>query len=151
MDLISTQASRVVAKALDGHAKRHTAIASNIANAETPGYKSMHVAFEGTLKEAIEAENNPGGISRFLPPGSLKTSHGFHINPHPSAGQTGHGASNGALIERSQFLYRYDKNGVDIENQMAQMAKNAERYTALSRIEGKSFNLLRDVIKGGGL
>lgn len=147
MDLIDTQTARVVAKALDGVSKRHTAIASNIANSETPGYRRMEVPFEDSLRQAIESENNGGSAGRFLPPGSLKTSNTKHINPHPVASSTGDVHAN---IERSRFMYRYDKNGVDIEQEMAQLAKNTERYNALSRMESKQFNGLRSVIKGGG-
>lgn len=148
MDLIDNQTSRVLAKALDGISKRHTSIASNIANAETPGYRSITVSFEENLKQAINAENNGGQGPRFLPPGSLKTTSDKHVNPHPIASST---AASQAMIERSEFMYRFDKNGVDIEKSMADLAKNAGRYTALSRLEGKSFNALRTIIKGGGV
>jgi flagellar basal-body rod protein FlgB len=147
MDLIDSQTTKVVAKALDGVSKRHTAIASNIANSETPGYKSIQVEFEGNLKQAIEIENNGGKTSKFLPEGSLKETNSKHFNPNPVATST---ASSQAHVERSKFLYRYDKNGVDIEKSMAELAKNSGRYSALARLEGKMFNSLRSVIRGGG-
>lgn len=147
MDFIDTQTTRVVAKALDGLSKRHEALASNIANAETPGYKNIHVQFEENLREAIQAENDPNRYGRYLPPGSLKTSNPKHYNPRPVPTSTDDAR---AFIERSQFLYRYDQNGVDIEHSMAQLAKNTERYMALSRLEGKMFQGLHNIIRGGG-
>ncbi len=148
MDLIDTQTIRVVAKALDGTSKRHTAIVSNIANAETADYKGIHVLFEDNLKQAIEAENTGGNMPRFLPKGSLKTTNEKHINPKPYATSVD---DSKALIEKSEFVYRYDKNGVDIEKEMAELARNTQRFMALSRLEAKSFNTLRTVIKGGGI
>jgi flagellar basal-body rod protein FlgB len=147
MDLIDSQSTRVVAKALDGVSKRHEALVSNIANAETPGYQNMEVSFEENLKEAIEAENDPQKYAKFLPKGSLKTSDPRHVNPHPVPDST---ASARAFIERSQFMYRYDQNGVDIEKSMSDLARNTERYMALSKLEGRMFNSLKSVINGGG-
>ncbi len=146
MDLTDTQVSRVLAKALDGVSARNLAIASNIANAETPGYQSVTVSFEDNLKQAIEADNNPGQNSPFLPPGTLKTDDPKDINTNPLPSSI---AASHAAIERSQFFYRHDQNGVDIENEMAQLAKNTERYLALSKLENKNFSLLDSVIKGG--
>lgn len=148
MDLIDSQTTRVIAKALDGLSKRHTAIASNIANAETPGYRAIRVSFENNLEEAIAAENSTDPASKHLPKGSLKTTNPAHHNPKPNPTST---ADAKAMIERSEFEYRYDKNGVDIEHEMAQLAKNTQRYQALSRMEGNSFSALRNVIKGGGM
>lgn len=148
MDLIDSQTSRVIAKALDGTSKRHQAIASNIANAETAGYKNIHVAFEDSLKQAIESENNNGLPSPRLHPNSLKTTDNRHFNPRPLASSV---STSNTLIEQSEFIYRYDKNGVDIEKQMADLARNTQRYMALSRMESKSFNSLRNIIKGGGM
>lgn len=42
----------VVEYALDGLSLRHAAIASNIANASTPGYRPQKVSFEDLLAEA---------------------------------------------------------------------------------------------------
>jgi flagellar basal-body rod protein FlgB len=145
--LIDSQTIRVVAKALDGTSKRHTAIASNIANAETTGYKGIHVLFEENLKQAIQAENNPDKQSRFLPQGSLKTTSEKHHNPKPLPTSVGEAK---AVVDQSEISYGHDQNGVDVEREMAELARNTQRYMALSRLEGKNFNMLRTVIKGGG-
>lgn len=149
MNLIDTQTSRVIAKALDGVSKRHSAIVSNVANAETVGYRSIEVSFEENLKQAIQAESNQqqGKTSRYLPAGSLQTSNAKHINPRPIASSI---SSASPTVEQSPLIYRYDKNGVDIEKQMAELARNTQRYMALSRMENKAFDSLRNVIKGGG-
>lgn len=51
----------VVEYALDGLALRHTAIAANIANANTPGYRPLQVSFEGQLASVAAQINNGGG------------------------------------------------------------------------------------------
>lgn len=52
MKLISTPSGRLLAKAMDAYALRQKAISSNIANMDTPGYKSQEVSFEDQLRQA---------------------------------------------------------------------------------------------------
>ena len=49
MDPIS---SALLQKALDGLSERYNFTAQNIANANTPNYQPVHVAFEETLRQA---------------------------------------------------------------------------------------------------
>ncbi|SDY80975.1 flagellar basal-body rod protein FlgB [Micromonospora pattaloongensis] len=55
-DDVSSAAMRV---ALDGLAMRQRAIADNIANVETPGYRARKVKFEAALSTAISAGRSP--------------------------------------------------------------------------------------------
>jgi flagellar basal-body rod protein FlgB len=45
--------------ALDGLATRQRAIANNIANVQTPGYRATRVSFEDTLREALLSGDSP--------------------------------------------------------------------------------------------
>ncbi len=146
MDFLTSQTSRVLAKAMDGLYARHTAIASNLANAETPGYQAREVLFEENLKQAIQAENHGQQASRFLPPGSLKVTSQKHYNPNPIPGNLDEAR---AQVERSQFQFRMDNNGVDVESQMAKLTRNSGKYQVLARLESKEFAALRGIIKGG--
>lgn len=145
MDLIDSPTSRILAKAMDGTAMRHTAIASNIANADTPGYKAMAVSFEEDLKRAITQDNSHSSGTSSA--GVLKATNPAHANAKHFFATQG---SSQPEIERSKFLYRYDKNGVDIEKSMADLAKNSGRYAALGRLESKYFNSMRSIIRGSG-
>lgn len=153
MDILSNQTIDVLAKALDGHAMRHKAIASNIANAETPGFKRVDVGFEDTLKQVINEQNRQRWSGNsvqpdFLPPGSLKTTHAGHYNPKPVPTSV---SDLRADVNRAEFFFRQDGNGVDIDTEMAQLAKNSGKYNALARMESQQFRSMRDVIKGGGM
>ncbi|MEV1288094.1 flagellar basal body protein [Micromonospora sp. NPDC049679] len=55
-DDVSSAAMRV---SLDGLAMRQRAIADNIANVETPGYRARKVKFEGALASAVSAGRSP--------------------------------------------------------------------------------------------
>lgn len=49
---MESDSTRMLAAALDGLAARHRAIAANIANQNTPGYKRVVVTFENQLEMA---------------------------------------------------------------------------------------------------
>ncbi|MEV6344518.1 flagellar basal body rod protein FlgB [Actinoplanes sp. NPDC051851] len=59
-DDIATSALRV---AVSGLAARQTAIANNIANVETPGYRARKVKFEEALQGAVARGQSPLGIT----------------------------------------------------------------------------------------
>ncbi len=52
---ISDTTTEVLHRALDGLTRRQQAIASNIANLETPGYLAREVSFEDSLRAAAAA------------------------------------------------------------------------------------------------
>lgn len=61
IDALFSQTNYLAAqKLLDLTAVRHEAIASNLANAETPGYKRLDVApsFESELRQAVAAKDS---------------------------------------------------------------------------------------------
>ncbi len=58
-DDVSSSALRV---ALSGLSARQKAIANNIANIETPGYRAQKVKFEEALNSAVDAGQSPSGV-----------------------------------------------------------------------------------------
>ena len=56
----------VLNKVLDGAALRHQALAANIANVNTPGYRRKDVPFMNELKSAIESRS-PDAINKVTP------------------------------------------------------------------------------------
>lgn len=52
---ISGQVSALVKAALDASSLRHEAIATNIANINTPGFKSLKVSFEDQLQGLVSS------------------------------------------------------------------------------------------------
>lgn len=55
--------------------RRQTLIASNLANLDTPGYRTRDFSFEGALKGALEAQegqNSPGRALALTHPGHLQ-------------------------------------------------------------------------------
>lgn len=46
-------------RAMQGAAMRHSAIAANLANVNTPGYRRQDVDFQGALADAMQRGGNP--------------------------------------------------------------------------------------------
>ncbi len=145
MDLVSSFTNKVVNKALDGSSVRHTAIASNLANVDTPGYQKKRVSFEDQLQTAIDVHHDNNTQS---------ASNGQKLQM--KATQSGH-ISNGVTInnindvtpqmeESENLQYRNDKNSVDVETEMVSLARNTQRYIALNNVQGRLMRSTRSVI-----
>ena len=143
----------VVAKALDGHWQRHSAISGNLANVETPGYKKHTVEFENHLSKAVQrhhgrmsSENGELGMTasndEALP---LFTSQAGHFSPTPSI--NGLDDVEPRLVIDEGISTREDNNGVDVETEMVTLAENTQRYVALQNMAGRLNRGLKSVIR----
>jgi len=122
-------------KTLDAVWTRNEVIAQNIANVDTPGYKKSTVSFEEYLEDALDQD----GFKGF-------TTDSRHI-------QIGGGSVENAKIRISKqyddLSTRQDGNNVDIESEMASLAKNDIRYNTLVQSISASYQRLNSVIKEG--
>lgn len=121
-------------KGLDAAALRHQVINNNIANAETPGFKSSSVEFESMFKKALKS----GGSFE------TKTTRKKHEAFSPSADQI-----EPVVIENSITSMRADENNVDIDYQNAQLAENQLYYNALVEKLNGEYTRLRMAIREG--
>lgn len=126
---------QVMEKALDGSALRQKAIAANIANIDTPGYKSLEVSFAEQLRKAIK---NPGEAIQ------LRATDSRHIQITPSSTKVP------VKVTTEDTQLRNDGNNVDIDREIAKLTSNEVYYDAISRCLNDEFGLLRSVIQGRG-
>lgn len=109
---------------------RHTVLAGNIANLDTPGYQAMDLPvedFQAQLRRAVAERNSPGLVS----PGDL---------PYFSRAR----APNWAAEKRP--LTRHDGNDVSVEEQVSAMVKNQILHNTALAIMGSQFRLLLTAI-----
>jgi flagellar basal-body rod protein FlgB len=65
---VTDAVSQVLASALDGVTLRQRVIADNIANIDTPGFRSSYVDFESVLRSAVDSgEAAPGVLAGAVP------------------------------------------------------------------------------------
>ena len=117
--------------------ERQRAIASNIANADTPGYVARDFQFADALR-AAEGTRAPGGMRQ------QSVSDPRHI-PLPAAG-TGH--SGGALGYALQTQPSLDNNSVDMDRERAAFVDNAVRYEATLRFINGNAKTMLSAIQG---
>ena len=117
--------------------ERQRAIASNIANADTPGYVGRDVNFVATLKEATEASERS---ARSASSRAASTSDPRHI-PLPTV--RFHSDRDSALGYSVQTQPSLDNNTVDLDRERANFVDNAVRYEATLRfLNGQSKTML---------
>lgn len=115
-------------RALDLTWRRNQAIASNVAIAETPGYRAADLTFADELERAFGAgraelaTTNP----RHLDVGGPTTSH---------------------LVADYSGATKPDGNNIDIDLQMGRLAANGGDYTNAARLIRKEFGDLREAIR----
>lgn len=134
------------AKALVLRAERQKVIASNIANADTPGYSGRDINFKEAMSAAV------GGTSLNLhpqPPSSGAPSgmtNSRHIPLPPSTASMGSGQS--SLEYTVQTQPAMDGNSVDMDRERASFADNAVRYEATLRFINGSSKTILSAIQG---
>lgn len=117
--------------------ERQRAIASNIANADTPGYVARDVNFAAAMQEASQASDRS---ARDASSRAASTSNPGHI-PLPTV--RFHSDRDGALGYGVQTQPSLDNNTVDLDRERANFVDNAVRYEATLRfINGQSKTML---------
>jgi flagellar basal-body rod protein FlgB len=111
---------------LDASVMRHTALASNIANAETPGYRRVDLApdFATELRARLAGA---GGTSEPL-------------QIQPRLAQDLHARS-----------IRPDGNSVEVERELLEMNRNGVDYEFLTELVSRNIKQLRLAITGRGI
>ena len=113
---------------------RHEVISNNIANVNTPNFKKSDVVFEEILAREIYGDDgNKMPIVR---------THDRHL-PVPM-----HTPAKPEIREQDYTTMRVDKNNVDIDVEMASMAKNQLYYNALATQAGSYISKLKSVMQG---
>ena len=115
---------------------RHEVIADNLANINTPNFKRSEVVFEEVLAKELYGDDDKGKLQ-------LVRTHDKHL-PFKKFTRAG------ARVERDDTtVMRVDNNNVDIDMEMASLAKNQLWYNAMSRMLGGHISRIKSVMQGG--
>lgn len=123
---------------------RHGVLAGNIANLDTPGYRTRDLSpelFQQRLKDAVESQRSE----------SRSTTYGSQGNYGPLSPED-------TRIERSDFkglrevadsvqgMLRHDENNVGMEKQVNEMVKNQVEHNLAISVMTAQFRLLRAAV-----
>ena len=134
--LTGTSTFNLLSKGLDVSAKRHSVISNNIANVNTPLFKRQIVTFENQMARVFDGTVDIIGRrdnDKHIPIG---TSNYMDVGP--------------TTIKDRIHIMRNDKNNVDIDVEMSDLAKNTMTYKIHSTRLAAMFSQLNDVIQRGG-
>ncbi len=130
----------LLAKAMDYRALRADLIASNIANIDTPGYKSRDIEFETSLKNEENKIYNTQSHKL-----KLAKTDSRHLDPlEDNENKTG------IIFFRDGQDARNDGNTVDLDVETTELAKNKVMYDALTAALKKDSAIFRSVIEASG-
>ena len=126
-------------KALVLRAELQRLIASNIANADTPGYVGRDFNFKEALMQSTREDGS--ALNSTVARLGLDTTHAQHIDlPGISDSQLG---SNSNLAYTLQTQPAVDGNSVDLDHERANFVDNSVRYESTLRfINGQSKTIL---------
>ncbi|MEG6585874.1 flagellar basal body rod protein FlgB [Dendrosporobacter sp. 1207_IL3150] len=131
--LFSSPRASVLEQSLAAASLRHKIISNNIANVNTPNFKKSEVVFESFLQNALN-ENKL----------ALANTNNKHISLKQSLV-----SSKPQVSTVTNTTMRTDGNNVDIDVEMAELAKNNIYYNAVAQQLGNYFSGLKSVINEG--
>jgi len=116
----------IAQKSLDALWLRQKVISDNLANADTPGYKSQSVVFEDILNSAL------GGVASQDGKLSAKLS---SLQPK--------------IVENRFTQMREDGNNVDIDEQNIELTRTEIQYECMARLISEDIARMKYAISGG--
>ena len=127
MDLLSSNSSLMMEKTLSYLWTKQAAIADNITNAETPGYKEKVVTFEDSLKGKLLMASR-----KAAPVKSMRQV----LEETPFS------------VTEQKVQTRMDDNGVNVTAQMSEAIRNAYQMRYVMSSINSGLSVLRTAIRG---
>ena len=117
---------------------RQEVIANNIANVNTPNYRKSVVEFEELLAREIYGEEPDRKLK-------LARTHDKHLPPEPRNYR-----AEPKIFQDNTNIMRVDDNNVDIDIEMASLAKNQLYYNAIATQFGGHVTRMKNAITSNG-
>lgn len=118
-------------KSLNYSMAKNRMISHNIANVDTPNYKSKEVVFKKVLNDELMKTNTAKRTHPKHLPFTLNNNEDYRV------------------ITNNHRMYNHNRNNVDIDKEMTELAKNQIYYEAMvDRLKGE-FSNIQTVLRGG--
>jgi flagellar basal-body rod protein FlgB len=132
LDFFHDQTLNAMSAYLGRLSQRQQVVASNLANIDTPGYKTRDISFHATMQELM-SESSPG----------LRTTRSEHDRgwiPVPSQVQA---------FEVHGIPARADRNNVDLDREMVKLSETSFGYALITQLVRAKFQTLAASINEG--
>jgi len=132
LDMFESKTLNAMENYMGRLSERQQIVASNLANIDTPGYKTKDITFHATMEELLVAPNT----------GRLRATRERHLD-----GESG-GMMN-RVFEPQGLLERADKNNVDIDREMMKISETSFGYSMITQmVRGKYHKLTTSINEG---
>ncbi|GFM38140.1 flagellar basal body rod protein FlgB [Desulfovibrio psychrotolerans] len=125
---------RVTEKVLDMQLQRQNVVMSNMANLKTPGYRARNLEFEEDLQKALNLDSR----------GKMTRTASSHM---PAVFDPEKFGPEWEKVFKPRVVHGEDQ--VDLDKEMAKMAKNNMQYNALATVMRGNFEGLTKIITEG--
>ena len=122
------------AKVMDMQLQRQNVVMSNMANIKTPGYLARRVKFEEDLQKALNIDGR----------GKMTRTAGNHVPAEFDPKNFGP-----EWEKKMPLRVVHGEDRVDMDKEMAIMAKNTMRYNTLATVVKSNFDGMKNVISSG--
>lgn len=134
MTIMDKPSFQILERSLDAASLRQKVIANNIANVDTPFFKRSEVKFEDLLRDRMNGASTITGIR-------TNPRH-FYIGAAVQAAPQ--------VVQDNSSVMNNNMNNVDIDTEMASMAKNQLNYNVLVQQVNNDFQMMRTAIDARG-
>jgi len=132
LDLFESRTLQAMESHMNRLSQRHKIVSSNIANIDTPGYKTKDITFHATIDELLEEPSV----------GRLRMTRKEHIDAEPFDQLT-------MVYEPKGLIERADKNNVDIDREMTKLSETSFGYSMMTQLlRGKYHKLATSINEG---
>jgi len=129
---VNDKTLKALTTALNFREMRQELISSNVANANTPGFKAKKMDFEEALARALDVDGHM----------QMNVSDGRHHN----VGNGGFNNLEPEIYDDPNGVVSENGNTVDVEAEMARMAENKLMYDALVQLVNKKMGMMKYAI-----
>jgi len=126
-----------LSRSLDYRSRNHELILNNVVNADTPHYQPFAIDVETALQKRDQRVQSA----------EIKTTDEKHLLGRATQQREVSPEKRG--FQDDPLLFRGDQNGVDIDEEMTELAKNSLLYRASSQFVASKFKGLKYVLTGG--
>lgn len=114
--------------------KRQQIVSSNIANVDTPGYRTKEISFHATLQELVSNETAPLRATR---PEHLAMGEWSFLPLEPD------------IYEVGGLSARADRNNVDIDKEMLKLSETSGAFGVIAQLLRVKFRTIASSINDG--
>lgn len=133
LDLFESKTLNAMETYMGRLSERQQIVASNLANIDTPGYKTKDISFHATIDELLAEHSNTG---------NLRVTNERHLEGESF------GIKN-RVFEPKGLIERADRNNVDIDREMMKQNETSFGYSMMTQlVRGKYHKLTTSINEG---